>query len=214
MNTNWPSMQYGNSQCISYNVLEERIYYYKNKWHNHIFGMDSLGVTKKKKVKNYQRDGEKETWRTERRWEVAYELWKANWNISWSRQWLYNGEKKNLLEIPFHRYSIWNYKQHVEGSSESYASYFNMSAHGVRSWCWWYGNRGWTLAPIVCKFRVLRQRAAEEQSGSAFQQRRHAVRDRPRSGQPCTAVSSRNEERLDQKIRANRHKPSNLSEDD
>jgi hypothetical protein len=29
------------------------------------------------------------------------------------------------------------------------------------------------------------------------------VRDRPRSGQPCIAVSSRNEERLDKLIRAN-----------
>jgi transposase len=30
------------------------------------------------------------------------------------------------------------------------------------------------------------------------------MRDRPRSGQPCTAVSSQNEERFDQIIRANR----------
>ena len=30
------------------------------------------------------------------------------------------------------------------------------------------------------------------------------VKDKPRSGRPCTAVTSRNEERLDQLIRANR----------
>jgi len=39
----------------------------------------------------------------------------------------------------------WNYH---DGCSRSNASYFMMSAHSVRSRCWWYGSRGWTFLPI------------------------------------------------------------------
>jgi hypothetical protein len=45
---------------------------------------------------------------------------------------------------------------------------------------------------------TLRRRVARFSSGDSD------VKDKPRSGWPCTAVTPRNEERLDQLIRANR----------
>ena len=42
-----------------------------------------------------------------------------------------------------------------EGCSESNASYFIILADNIRSRCWWYGSRGWTLSPIFhCIFLV------------------------------------------------------------
>lgn len=39
-----------------------------------------------------------------------------------------------------------------KGRSESSAPYFTTLAHDVRGQCLWFGNRGLTFPPIVCKF--------------------------------------------------------------
>ena len=48
--------------------------------------------------------------------------------------------------------------------SESYASYFLMSAHSVRDRYWWYGSRGWTFSPTLLHVIAMWQMAAEGQS--------------------------------------------------
>jgi hypothetical protein len=133
-----------------------------------------------------------------------------------------------------------------EGRSESNASYFTMLTHDIKGRCLWYDSRGWTFAPIVCKFCC---RATDSSSvaiwqngiwhGSVYEtevchrvpvdillflnvygfqavdvsmvwwwtERLSSgdsdVTDRPRSRRPCIAVSSKNEERLNQLIYAN-----------